>query len=548
VVRGLPSLLLVLLLAAPPPRAAAAPEGRAGDLPAAALAAVGRGLACLARDDAAGALLAFDAATAAAPDAPDAWHGRGAALVRLGRGAEARTALKRALALCADAAPAGSADGAGCYEVRLDLAVGYLVDGNRVWAARTLAPAPPADRPELAARRDALLGLALVETDRGDDALRLLAPAEESAEESAGEGGAADGPAAAAARDPELAAWRALVLGRAQLGAGRVHDALRSLARVDRFSPDGRLRDAADDLRDLAFTATDPEPDLVSASAATGVEFDSNALFDPDEGAPASRVAAGRSFVRAALTLRPVRTGAHRLAGDASFFRSLHFGNDEARQLDLTEVAASLRWAWRFALGATDNTVQLRYLFALDLLEGGALLPEPDRFVFLESHGGEASWLAAPTDTLELRLSYTFQRRLFAEQVRDAWLHQLTGSQTLLLADGRVRLTTDLAVRLDDADGQRYDLAGLLLGARAAVRIPWELEVFARASYAWHDYFACSGARTDHLVDVAGGLGRAFLDGHLTVAAQYRHGWHGSSLPAFDYARHVVTLTVGGGL
>jgi len=513
-----------------PPAAAAAADGGGP-----ALEAVGRGLAALARDDAAGALTQFDAAIAADAQSAAAWHGRGAALVRLERREEARTALKRALELCP-----------GCYEVRLDLAVAYLADGNRLWATRALAVDPPVDRPELMARRDALLGLALVETGRHEEALTLLEPEEGEA-------------AAAAPADPELESWRSLVVGRARLTDGRIHDALGALAEAGRVSPDPRLRGVADDLLAIALQADNPEPGWVSASAAAGVEFDSNALYDPElPGGHEAHPGAGRAFLRAAVSLRPLNTGAHRLAGDAAFFRSFHFLDDDAPQLDLTEVATSVRYAWRFVAGPTDDTIQLRYLFVLDLLEGGALLPEPGRFAFMEAHGGEVSWQLVPADWLETRVTYTFQRRLFAELARDAWMHQGTVSQTFLLGGGRVRLSVDLSGRGDDADIGRYDLAGILAGARVACRVPpLEVEVFARASYTWLTYPDSAGrfdqalphtGRTDHVVDLAGGVGRGFLDDHLTVALQLRYNLHASTIPAYDYDRYVVTAVVGGRL
>lgn len=543
-VRGaLAAAWLVLVLVAPrPARAAAAPAATpdvpAPGVPAPVLAAVGRGLAALARDDFEGALAHFDAAVAAAPEHASAWHGRGAALARLGRHDAARDALKRALEL--------SPDG---YEIRLDLAVEYLAVGNRVWATRVLTPPPPPDASgapfALAARRDALLGLALVEQGRDEDALALLDPP----------GGV---PAPRTEEDADPAALRALVVGRARLVGGRVHEALGAFAAVDPHTLDPHLRAAADDLLAIALEADNPEPGWVSASAAAGVEYDSNALYDPDlPEAHGDSPAAGRTFVRAAVSLRPWNTGAHRLAGDAGFFRSFHFGNEDARQLDLTEVTGTVRYAHRFVRGTVDHTVQIRYLFALDLLEGGALLPDPERFVFLESHGAEAGWTLRPADWLETRVTYTLQRRLFAEMARDAWLNQLALGQTILLADGRLRLGVDLSGRIDTAERPRYDLGGALVGVRVAGRVPWGLELYARASYTHLRHPNSAGrfdaarpdtVRTDRVVDVAGGLGRTFLDGHLTAALQYRYNLHASTIPVFDYERHLVTLVLGGKL
>ena len=54
--------------------------------------------------------------------------------------------------------------------------------------------------------------------------------------------------------------------------------------------------------------------------------------------------------------------------------------------------------------------------------------------------------------------------------------------------------------------------------------------------------------RQDSVLNVGVGLGRAFLEGHLSVAIQYRYLAHISTIPVFDYERHSVSFMVGGRL
>ena len=528
------ALLLVSLVALAPARGlhASSAEPDPGT-DGAFLARVGEGHALLAADEAADALRLFDGALAIRPDSVPALQGRAAALARLERYGEAREALKRGLSACET-----------CYALRVDLAVLYLAAGNKPWALRTLQPAPPPDSPaELTARRRALLALALADSGRGEEALDLLGPTRD---------------AARGERDGEAPALARIARGKAELAAGEVRRARLSFARV-RGSPFPWLDDIAEELVGITLEADRPARPFYAASAAVGVEYDSNALYEPRTGEPTGHgsAAAGRAFVRAALTLRAIDTARHLLAGDASFSRSFHFANENARQLDLTDFSGALRYAFRFVGGDADHTISLRYLFALSWLEGGSLLPDTERFIFLENHSGELGWTVSPADELRTQLTYLFQRRTFAEMARDAWVHQLTFSQTVLLADGAVRLSADLGLRFDDADADRYDLWGVSVGARVAAQLGAGIEGFGGVSYAFRDHYdsVCDfGApppeaeRQDRVISADLGLGRLFFDGHLSLSLQYRYDRHASTAPTFDYARHRTTFLIGGRL
>lgn len=494
-----------------------------------ALAQIAKGRVALAKRQWMDARRAFRTALRSDPRCCGAHHGLGVVELARGKPTKAIKSLKAALEHCA--APAAGA--------RLDLAAAYLAAGNFPWALRTLDSLPDDLMPSLRERRRILRGLALADGERADEAVALL---EESVP--------VDG-------DPALAGWREYALARARLSSGEPRGARRALALAVQEPTTKPLSEAVEALMITALAVDNPDEGWFSASAATTVELDTNALYDPEIDATRDwpDPMAGRSSLRAALSLRPLNTGRHLLAADAAFLRSFHFGNERAKQLDLTEVQGILRYAVRLVDPSAEHRLETRYQFGVDLLEGGDLLPEPNRFVFLEAHGGALDWEVSPAESWSVRTRYTLTRRTFAEQARDAWAQELVTGPTFELWDRRLRLTAELGLRLDTARRARYDLWGLHGTVRGAARVVWKLETYAALTYAFRDHYDSRGAfdhealgtsRRDHALTASVGLGLPLLSGHLLLALQYRYQAQISSISWYDYDRHVVAFLLGG--
>jgi Flp pilus assembly protein TadD len=271
----------------------------------------------------------------------------------------------------------------------------------------------------------------------------------------------------------------------------RAGDARQARVRLHRLlgSPAGHIyRDEADRFLDLTWlysygARTNPRIDL-----ATGIQYDSNAAFDPSdpdlsviEDAPA----AWRGWLSAAARV-PILWGYRTvLQANAGAYRSFH-STALANDFNYTDFSGGLALSHRMVWGDRDAVLEVAWQSRIGFLDGGPLLPEPGFFAFIESHSGAAGFRVEAADGLLLGLTAVGGYQRYAELARNNY--GAGGLLSLLWTASPVTLAFTGSGMYREADSEGYDRVEAATRLSLDVQLPWEVRIGASGGFGLNDY------------------------------------------------------------
>jgi len=442
---------------------------------------------------------------------PGASHYLGLAQIRLGRLREGRSTLARAARLD----PTNS-------RLLLDLGMAYLKEGNAAWAARTLRAARELDPDDGYVRYH--LGLALLRLGNGQEALAELR---------------------AARHEPGLD-WRAV---RLQLGLGYYQNSQMALSRqmVGPLVGFGRFGEAAAQVVRAGYEVQGRPASWVDGELTVSGVVDSNPLYEHETTAPTA-VGPG---VSGSLTLRPYVGSRTLIWGSVAGSRVFYFpaGEEIDRYVgdaSRTDLQGSAFLARCFDLEQGWLQLATGYSFGLVLLDGDPPLSDPNH-IFVEQHGGHISLQHRDGGSVSSQLRYSLTREDYADLPRSSWNNEL-GLEHSRALGARFRLLSWLVLRHELARSDDYHALVPGAGAGLSYLGPWALLFGLRLGYEHENHYRSANGRwgeqrMDNTLDVMAEVGRALVWG-TRLRAVYRRLQNFSTVPDFDYGRHLVTLNL----
>ncbi|MFH1129911.1 MAG: tetratricopeptide repeat protein, partial [Pseudomonadota bacterium] len=258
----------------------------------------------------------------------------------------------------------------------------------------------------------------------------------------------------------------------------------------------GENGDVARRLVRAAYEAEGFPSSLYSVDLSTGVQVDTNPLYEHETTSP---TALGPSF-SGAVVLRPWVDPRNLIWGQVSGSRVFYFAAKESQtQQDVTdasrsEVRALASYTRRIPLEKNAFQLSAGYSFGLTFLDGGPPLADPNH-IFVERHGGHASlqWFSGTGFVTQLR--YGLTREVFADLPRSNWGNGLSLESSFSSQRENLRLLGWLSFRHEAAQSNDYDAVIPGAGLGASFLGSLELVLGVRVSYEHENHFRSESGR-----------------------------------------------------
>lgn len=411
------------------------------------------------------------------------------------------------------------------HEARLALAQVLMARGKRLWAIRELE----ALRQKQPDNADVhyLLGVALVQQGENEPALELLDRA--------------------AKLEPGVGPKAAYHSGVAQLALGDTPAAKTQLLAATA----GPFGSSAEELVSRLQLAEAGGP--VSGFVNVGMEYDSNVILDPDAPAPSRGQGASlRGVLQGGLSLQFGLGRGHFLGGRLGLYRNFH-QTENANDFDYTSGLGMGFYRYQFVAWGAEHEFTLGYRFYLDALDGGPLVEEEDLYIFSEHHGGFAGWTFYLRGWLRTDIQYTYRYKAYHALRRRVHSNHIDLRQGFFFVGGRLKVFARARFRFELARHSAYNVvapSGFL--AVSGKPLSW-LDMAVWLGYEWERYLDSDGyfepldqslERTDHTIVMHAEATASYS--WLRASVRYEYTQNPSSIDAYDYQRHVISLIVGG--
>jgi opacity protein-like surface antigen len=344
--------------------------------------------------------------------------------------------------------------------------------------------------------------------------------------------------------DQGFAAAAGYYLGLAHFKAGEQKQAIRHFRQTASRQDAGIVADfARESLRLLAGESQAPDSRNFRAYLSSGIGYDSNVTLNPTDVSGASTATA---FLSAGGAYSPLNSGKDELRLSASLYRSFHSAS-KVQGFDLTDLNLSFLFKHVFQ---SRHQLELAYSYSLDMLDGGeaakAMLGLDDFSVYMQGHEGRALARLHEGSGARTTVLYRFRALRFTDNLneRDSYGHELSVTQDLLLADGRLRLSASAGALYEDGREKQWDLWGPLADFYTSYKLSESFGLWFKAAYQREVHFNSAGTwdaneRTDNRWTLGLGV-HIRLHSQFSLGVSYSY-LKNSSLEVFTYQRHLLS-------
>ncbi len=416
-------------------------------------------------------------------------------------------------------------------DIHLSLARVMAANGNYMWAIRELR-ALEQQGEEVAFE----LGFCLHQLEQHEQAAERLVDA--------------------AANDDDEAGISALYAAASLETLGRLEEARIMAELASDAEEDPTVVEAGRALRDALRRSAGQPRVPITGFATLSTLYDSNPVMSPDE--PPSGTDGFRLRFQLGLLGEPLGGSWWAIGARLTGSRDQSF-TELVRPYDFTSVRAGAHVRFNYEIGI-PNEFRIAYRYGIGMLDGGQGVEEDDFYVYNESHMGIFTYSVLPSPNFVTRLRLETGWVGFHRLARSGVPLKVVLGQSAFLFDGTLKLYFEAGITAAWTEGEQYDRRGITMSLAAAYLTPlWDLEVILNWMYRWSHYPYSTGVgisfdytrpnlrRRDSVTTLMLEVGRNFLDDHLRVGVRYRVSDNDSSIGAYDYLRHVVSLDITGG-